>query len=739
MRFRCESCDAQYAIADEKLGKKGVRIRCKKCGEIITVRPPQPEEQDAPDPGEQEQQAADQAEEEREAEGSEERDTTEVDRPPADEQEQDTVQESLDLGEDDELKSALDDILGDVGSGDEAGGEDEDFEEQDYDRQSTRVFNVEEMQKVKAEREQASLTTGEEESTGMESAGAPSEEPGREEAAPPGDEDREREEWYAAVDDEQVGPMSITEFAQRWKSGEFQSDTLVWKTGFEEWVSVFDVQQFAFLAEDEEPAGEDETDWASRDDDAGGDWSSDESEHPEERDPLDSDWDEHEEADSGGPGEYDDYYDGDEPSSSASAEAFAGADVDWRPSALAALSGLAEEELASLRPEDPEPEEDDFPLEGEHEPSGTDGEALEDGEMEEGDSSLISQIAAEEEAAARRAEKERLEEDRQAEELRRKEDEAALEAQAAASREKIAEQRERAAPPEEKYIPQRTSLPKWAIGTMIGLGSLVLVFLTFMFSRMSSGPELPAQQALPPAPPPGVEEKEKGGGESGQPVVAAGVQPAPGPGTAVPSKPEAKPEPKPEPKPEEAKKPAEPQPAKKPPKARKRRRRRKDRKSDRVAVAPREPEPSSRKPPPERKPVRTKPKGGLLDFEDDDDRAFAAETGAKPKPRAPKVEKKKERPPLSNADVLSVMKRHIAEFKACNRKQRDIDSSVRGKMVIDFTIGNNGRVKRVGISKKTAQFNKTYVAGCIRTIIKRLKFPEFSGPPKKVPFPFSVK
>ena len=51
MKFRCQECNAQYQIADEKLGKKGVRVRCKKCGEVITVLPEESaEEEDKQDP-----------------------------------------------------------------------------------------------------------------------------------------------------------------------------------------------------------------------------------------------------------------------------------------------------------------------------------------------------------------------------------------------------------------------------------------------------------------------------------------------------------------------------------------------------------------------------------------------------------------------------------------------------------------------------------------------------------------
>ncbi len=39
MKFSCENCGAQYLIADEKLGRRGVKVRCKKCSNVIIVRP----------------------------------------------------------------------------------------------------------------------------------------------------------------------------------------------------------------------------------------------------------------------------------------------------------------------------------------------------------------------------------------------------------------------------------------------------------------------------------------------------------------------------------------------------------------------------------------------------------------------------------------------------------------------------------------------------------------------------
>src|SRR5512140_2694776 len=38
MKFTCDRCDAQYMISDEKVGPNGVKVRCKKCSNIILVR-----------------------------------------------------------------------------------------------------------------------------------------------------------------------------------------------------------------------------------------------------------------------------------------------------------------------------------------------------------------------------------------------------------------------------------------------------------------------------------------------------------------------------------------------------------------------------------------------------------------------------------------------------------------------------------------------------------------------------
>ena len=768
MRFRCESCGAQYAISDDKLGKKGVKVRCKKCSNIITVRPPSPEpessEEDSQEPVAEEEQ----------------RDTTSVDGDPSAPQEQDAQEsesqselpqdseaeeeslssqssEGFDLGDDDDLHDALNGLLGDDGLGDELGDEEDDDE--DMDRQATRVFNVEEMQQVQAEREQA---VSSDEETKQNEIGEDYTGAGQGEDAQ-GEQDRDKVEWYAAVDDEQVGPISLNEFAKRWKSGEFDSDTLVWKSGFEDWLTIYDVADFAFLAEEE----------ASMEDEESDSWSPSFGAQSESEE-LGDDQEREEELDEGygdegygdeedeGEGDYSGF-DDEESSSAASSAAFA-ADVDWKPAALSSLSDLAEQELASLKPEDPEPEEElPFDADGEI-PSG---EGVDfDADMEDGDSSLVAQIAAEEEAIRRAQEED--EKEAQSSEAESDSDESIpeMDAQEKARKEKRAEQVVAASVPEERYIPPRGSLPKWAIGLMVGGGLMMLTLVGvvgYLLARetttekviqpvVATNTQNASAKTKPVAVPSGNTKTQstakKVTGDNKQ--ESAGTQAANGVKAAAANGADAQ---KPTEEAGSVKKTDEVKvasvqnstkskdttkaQAKKPRTPRKHKpitkKPRKNKNSTRLAMNTKKEEVEAKP-----KPKRKKPKGGLLDFEDPDDRAFAAETGIKAPKTAPKVQKKKELPPLSNADVLTVMKRHLAEFKACNRKQKQVDSSVRGKMVVSFTIANNGRVVRVGVSKKTAKFKGTYVGGCIKGIIKRLKFPEFGGPKKTIPFPFTV-
>jgi predicted Zn finger-like uncharacterized protein len=233
MKFVCDNCGTQYLISDEKVGPKGAKIRCKRCGNIILLRPGEPEPE----------------EEQKETSAPTER----MAAPGLDEQE----------GDQDELGEAFDQLL--KGGLDAGEGEEESEEE----HQATEIFNMEELhrlrngQEVDEEQEKIDQVFSQAESTDVVRSQAEAEE--------------DREEWYVAVADEQVGPLVLTDIEKRWETGEIGPETLAWHPGMGDWTAVQEIPKLRYLlgamtrepAADESPisdqppqAGEGE-EWAS--------------------------------------------------------------------------------------------------------------------------------------------------------------------------------------------------------------------------------------------------------------------------------------------------------------------------------------------------------------------------------------------------------------------------------------------------------------------------------------------
>jgi hypothetical protein len=63
----------------------------------------------------------------------------------------------------------------------------------------------------------------------------------------PAAEEEDREEWYVAIKDEQVGPMGLPEVENRWESGDIGPGTLAWHPGMDDWIPVKDVPKLRYL------------------------------------------------------------------------------------------------------------------------------------------------------------------------------------------------------------------------------------------------------------------------------------------------------------------------------------------------------------------------------------------------------------------------------------------------------------------------------------------------------------
>lgn len=207
MKFVCDSCKAQYMISDEKVGPAGVKVRCKKCSHVIHVKK---EEAAAPPPH--------------------------VEEPGIGESTQ-VMQNPMAGAAPDEGQGGLEDELGAAFEGMVAkkepapepppGGDDDG----DFDRMSTRVFSLQDVQKLAAE-------TGDTFDLGgrAEAAAAPSSPVGTVESPI---------EWYVAIDDAQVGPLTFDQLKGKWDGAAIGPDTLTWRPGLADWRPLSQIAELA--------------------------------------------------------------------------------------------------------------------------------------------------------------------------------------------------------------------------------------------------------------------------------------------------------------------------------------------------------------------------------------------------------------------------------------------------------------------------------------------------------------
>ncbi len=209
MKFVCDNCATQYLISDDKVGPKGVKVRCKRCGNIIIVRPQDEEPKTGDEAG---------------------RATTEP--------------STTERGDSDEVGQAFDQLLA-GGLGDERGDESED----EGDEQATEIFRVEDLKR------QQGGAAEDHDKIDEVFAGAESTELNR-------SSERQRparSEWYLAIGEEQVGPMDLTEVQNRWLAGEIDTGTLAWSAGMSDWTAISDVDELSEVLQAAAPEGREST------------------------------------------------------------------------------------------------------------------------------------------------------------------------------------------------------------------------------------------------------------------------------------------------------------------------------------------------------------------------------------------------------------------------------------------------------------------------------------------------
>jgi predicted Zn finger-like uncharacterized protein len=224
MKFVCDSCHAQYMISDDKVGANGVKVRCKKCSNIIVVKKAAAE----PDP-------------------------TMVMKNPLANAPGDSPFGDLDLGE---IGAAFDNVLS--ASGQQARpttgsnertelelprGNSGDFPmaagSSDSDRDSTRVMDLKAMAGLTAQpsasEDRTSLNDFPDaiKAQGFQDGKAKADANGHANGNSGGV--LPTTDWYAAIDEEQKGPMTLDELKGHWEAGKVSPDSLVWRNGYSDW------------------------------------------------------------------------------------------------------------------------------------------------------------------------------------------------------------------------------------------------------------------------------------------------------------------------------------------------------------------------------------------------------------------------------------------------------------------------------------------------------------------------
>ena len=676
MRFVCDSCRAQYMISDDKVGAKGVKVRCKKCGYNIVVRPAGSE------PVKEEGTGGEAAGDAAASQGQSTNDGFGL--PP-------TLGTPPEGGifsgvEDDELGAVFDQVLNSgshrIPAGEAAGPAQLD---------SSALSDAGETVRKLAEAEGNAKSAA-------------------------------SHEWFVAIDEKQVGPLSMDKVKDYWDRGEVGPDSLCWRAGFSDWIPLSEASELASVLAPRptKPVIVEPAPMASSAPVASG--------------PVES-------AFASGlakPAK------SDTPAPVPSAQ-----DTGWKPSAASVLASLVKEENEALS----KPASKAAPVEEKKVKPAASG-LLDVPPPETGPVAVQSPLMAEPPAPA------------PAPYLQH----APAPAYAQPPPQAYAPQPmgQPYAPPAQAYAPppgypgyppQAAPAPKQGgkMGIIIGAAAAVVLLIgggAFIATRSSEQPapvpqpaatqpmaQAPSQPAeLPPMPPPPAAVAQNTATPAPGTAQPATTAPATAPAVAAAGTPGTTPTANPvTPPPAEPVKPAEP--AKTEP----------QQVAKAEVPAKRPPTPVSRpQPAREEEPVvRSKPQparsGGSADDEFDELFGTKKPSSSKsdtvsangrtayipPEPGGGGAAQEK----LGQSDIMQVVLANKPAIIKCVNEQKKKDPGLSGKLVMRWTIQTNGKTKNV--SCQTSEFRTTYMATCISGLIKGWSFPKHKVQGDPIDFPFT--
>ena len=258
MRFVCESCRAQYMINDEKVGPKGVKVRCRKCGYVILVKRGGEAQAKGPvssagaDPDDALATQILQTPLAAAATGGKSTQTdtladlTNPGVPPGSMPPPNPSDSLLGDAGDDEIGAVFDQVLNSGAhsiSKEAVGGSEERRTEQhsavkgalgddNDDRMSTRVIDADVVRKLAEE-------SGDKPADKQQWDAKP------EKNGHPVEGEVPQNDWFVAIDEKQTGPLFLEKVKEHWDRGEIGPDSLCWRAGFTDWVPLSDVAQLA--------------------------------------------------------------------------------------------------------------------------------------------------------------------------------------------------------------------------------------------------------------------------------------------------------------------------------------------------------------------------------------------------------------------------------------------------------------------------------------------------------------